>query len=94
MDGENTAGDCDCFARLCYRFLCTEPHLMQNLPVWPSLYEKVMKKTQTPSRVCFCNRLEFQGDFCLEVTHNTKGCFSTTLHLHTVLKQTDAALSG
>jgi len=93
-DRQNIAGDSDCFARSCYRFLCTEPHLMQNLPVWPSLHKKVIKKLKTARMVCFCNRLEFQGDFHLELTHDTKGCFSTNLHLHKVLKQTDAILSG
>lgn len=52
------------------------------------------KKTHTPSRVWFSNRLEFQGDLCLELTHNTEGCFSTAFHLHRVLKQTRAVLAG
>lgn len=67
---------------------------MQNVPVWPSLYGEVIKKPHTQSRVCFSNKLEFQGDLCLELTHNTEGCFSTALHLHRVLKQTEAVPAG
>lgn len=52
------------------------------------------KNPHTPSRVCFSNRLEFQGDFCLQLIHNTEGCFSTALHLHRVLKQTQAVPAG
>lgn len=57
-------------------------------------FRELIKKPHTPSRVCFSNRLEFQGDFCLELTHNTQGCFSTALHLHRVQKQTEAVPAG
>lgn len=92
-DQKNTAGYSDFSARLCYRFLCTKPHLKQNVSAWTAL-KRWWKKTHTAGRTDFCNSLEFQGDFLLELTQNTKWCFSTTLHLHTVLKQTDAFLLG